>query len=194
MFSIFIFLFCVCNCHGNASALLKFLHGFNFQHLDSMNIDSMEIELIDKSSDETLAAFTEEFGKFKIPTSIQKKDECIRSVLKVVPIESILALNNTKCQIKGQFIKNTCQSYLIYVFQNILLDHSFISKLKCNLIGQPIVHVLMKTQPLLYDLYEIQVISSRNISLASWNIKEDIIRYVKIKFINNCYFSSVNSY
>ena len=179
MFAIFIFLFCVCNCQGNLSTLSKFLQGFNFRHLDSLNIDSMEIELTDKSSDETLAAFTEEFGKFKISTSFQKQDKCIRPVLKVVPIDSILALNNTECQIKGQFIKNTCHSYLVYAFQNILLDDSFILKLKCNFIFQPFAHILVKTEPLVYHLYEVQVFSSRYIHLASWNTKENIIRYEK---------------
>ena len=186
MFQIFIFLFCVCNCNGNgnASTLVNFLQGFNFQHLHSLNIDSMEIELTDISSDETLAAFTEEFGKFKISTSFQKQDKCIRPVLKVVPIDSILALNNTECQIKGQFIKHTCHSYLLYAFQNILLDDSFILKLKCNFIFQPFVHILVKTEPLIYYLYEVQVFSVRYIHLASWNIKENIIRYVKTKIIN----------
>ena len=183
MFVIFVFLFCVDNCHGNVSALSKFLQVFDFQHLDSLNIDSMEIELADQSSDETLAAFTEDFEKLKIPTSFQKKDKCVRPVLKVVQIDSILALNNTECQIKGQFIKNTCQSYLIYVFENTLLDDSFISKLKCNLIFQPIVYILMKTQNLVYDLYEIQVVSNRYIHLASWDIKGNIMRYLKTKMI-----------
>ena len=180
MFVIFVFLFCVDNCHGNVSALSNFLQVFDFQHLDSLNIDSMEIELADQSSDETLAAFTEDFEKLKIPTSFQKKDKCVRPVLKVVQIDSILALNNTECQIKGQFIKNTCQSYLIYAFQNTLLDDHFILKLKCNLIFQPIVHILMKTQYQTYDLFEIHVFSNRYIHLAYWNIIENIIRYVKI--------------
>ena len=163
MFVIHIFLFCVCNCHGNVSSLSIFLQGFDFQHLGSLNIDSMEIELPDKSSDETLATFSEDFGKFKIPMSFQKQEKCIRPVLKVVPIDSILALNNTECQIKGQFIKDTCQSYFIYAFQNILLDDHFILKLKCNLIFQPIVHILMETQHLTYDLFEIQIFSNRYI-------------------------------
>ena len=175
---ILIFLICVCNRHGNSSMLIRFLQNFNFKHLDSMNIDSIEIEPQDRSSDETWALFTEEFEKFQKRTSFQKQDQCSIPALKVIPMDSILALNNTECQIKGKFIRDTCKSYLIYVFENILLDDSFISKLKCNLILQPIVHILMKTQHLVFDLYEIQVISKRYIHLASWNMKENIMRYV----------------
>ena len=180
---ILIFLICVCNCHGNSSMLIRFLQNFNFKHLDSMNIDSIEIEPHDRSSDETWALFNDEIERFQKPISFQTPDNCSIPTLRVIPMDSILALNNTECQIKGQFIRDTCQSYLIYVFENILLDESFISKLKCNLIFQPIVHILMKTQPLVYDLYEIQVISNRYIHLASWNIKENIMRYVKTKII-----------
>ena len=172
------FVICVCNCYGNSSMLFKFLQDFNFQHLDTMNIDSIEIEPTDQPSDETWALFTEEFEKFQKRTSFQKQDQCSIPALKVIPMDSILALNNTECQIKGKFIRDTCKSYLIYVFENILLDDSFISKLKCNLILQPIVHILMKTQHLVFDLYEIQVISKRYIHLASWNMKENIMRYV----------------
>ena len=181
MFVIHIFLFCVCNCHGNVSILSIFLQGFDFRHLGSWNIDSMEIELPDKSSDETLATFIEDLEKFKIPISFQKQDKCIRPVLKVVPIDSFLALNNTECKLKGHFIKNTCQSYLIYAFQNISLDGHFILKLKCNLIFQPIIHILIRAQHLTYDLFEIQVFSNKYVHLASWNIKENIIRHVYIK-------------
>ena len=178
-----IFLFCICNCHGNSSMLFQFLQDFNFQHLDSMNIDSIEIEPTDRLSDETWALFTEEFEKFRKPTSFQKQDNCSIPALKVIPMDSILSLNNTECQIKGQFIRDPCQSYLIYVFEDILIDDSFIFKLKCNLIFQPIVYILMKTQNLVYDLYEIQVVSNRYIHLASWDIKGNIMRYLKTKMI-----------
>ena len=174
-----IFIFCVCNCHGNSSILIRFLQDFNFQHLDSMNIDSIEVELPDQSSDETWALFTEEFQNFQKPTSFQVQDNCSIPALKVIPINSIITLNNTECQIKGQFIRDTCQSYLIYASENILLDKYFISKLRCNLIFQPIVHILMKTQYQTYDLFEIHVFSNRYIHLAYWNIIENIIRYVK---------------
>ena len=179
-----IFIFCVCNCHGNSSILIRFLQDFNFQHLDSMNIDSIEVELPDQSSDETWALFTEKFQNFQKPTSFQVQDNCSIPALKVIPINSIITLNNTECQIKGQFIRDTCQSYLIYSFENTHLDESFISKLKCNLIYQPIVHILMKTEHLVYDLHEIQVSSNRYINLASWNIKENIMRYVKSEIEN----------
>ena len=185
VFSILILLNCVCNSHGNLSVLFKFLQDFNFQHLDSMNIDSIEIEQTDQSSDETWALFTEEFEKFQKPTSFQKQDNCSIPVLKVIPMDSILALNDKECQMKGQFIRNPCLSYLIYAFENILLDDSFICKLKCNLNFQPIVHILMKTQHLVYDMYEVQIISNRYIHLASWNMKENIMRYVKTESIHN---------
>ena len=178
-----IFLFCVCNCHGNSSILIRFLQDFNFQHLDSMNINSIEVELPDQSSDETWALFAEEFQNFQKTTSFQVQDNCTIPALKVIPINSIITLNNTECQIKGQFIRDTCQSYLIYASENILLDKYFISKLRCNLIFQPIVHILMKTQNLVYDLYEIQVVSNRYIHLASWDIKGNIMRYLKTKMI-----------
>ena len=178
-----IFLFCVCNCHGNSSILIRFLQDFNFQHLDSMNIDSIEVELPDQSSDETWALFTEKFQNFQKPTSFQVQDNCSIPALKVIPINSIITLNNTECQIKGQFIRDTCQSYLIYASENILLDKYFISKLRCNLIFQPIVHILMKTHHLVYDLYEIQVFSNRYIHVASWNINENTMRYVKTKIL-----------
>ena len=181
MFSILLFLICVCNCHANSSMLFKFLQDFNFQHLDSMNIDSIEIEPTDRLPDETWALFTEEFEKFQKPISFQKQDKCSIPALKVIPMESMIALNNTGCQIKGQFIRDTCQSYLIYASENILLDKYFISKLRCNLIFQPIVHILMKTHHLVYDLYEIQVFSNRYIHAASWNINENTMRYVKTK-------------
>ena len=180
-----IFLFCVCNCHGNSSILIRFLQDFNFQHLDSMNIDSIEVELPDHSSDETWALFAEEFQNFQKTTSFQVQDNCTIPALKVIPMNSIITLNNTECQIKGQFIRDTCQSYLIYSSENILvLDKNFISKLRCNLIFQPIVHILMKTRHLTYDLFEIQVFSNKYVHLASWNIKENIIRYVKSRIIN----------
>ena len=189
MFSILILLNCVCNCHGNLSVLFKFLQDFNFQHLDSMNIDFIEIEPTDQSSDETWALFTKEFEKFQKPTSFQKQDNCSIPALKVIPMDSILALNDKECRKKGQFIRNPCLSYLIYAFENILLDDSFISKLKCNLNFQPIVHILMKTQHLIYDIYEVQVISNRYIHLASWNMKENIMRYVKTESIHHSQYS-----
>ena len=179
-----ILIFCVCNCHGSLLILFKFLQDFDFQHLDSMNIDSVEIELTDQPSDETWGFLAEEFEKFQKPTYFQKLDNCSIPALKIISMDSILALNNTECQIKGQFIRDTCQSYLIYSFENTHLDESFISKLKCNLIYQPIVHILMKTEHLVYDLHEIQVISNRYINLASWNIKENIMRYVKSEIKN----------
>ena len=189
-----IFLFCVCNCHGNSSILIRFLQDFNFQHLDSMNIDSIEVELPDHSSDETWALFAEEFQNFQKTTSFQVQDNCTIPALKVIPMNSIITLNNTECQIKGQFIRDTCQSYLIYASESILLDIYFISKLRCNLIFQPIVHILMKAQHLVYDLYEIQVMSNRYIHLASWNINENIMRYVKTKIIYrlSCYSIILN--
>ena len=176
-----ILIFCVCNCHGSLLILFKFLQDFDFQHLDSMNIDSIEVELPDHSSDETWALFAEEFQNFQKTTSFQVQDNCTIPALKVIPMNSIITLNNTECQIKGQFIRDTCQSYLIYASENILLDKYFISKLRCNLIFQPIVHILMKTHHLVYDLYEIQVFSNRYIHAASWNINENTMRYVKTK-------------
>ena len=176
-----IFIFCVCNCHGNSSILIRFLQDFNFQHLDSMNIDSVEIELTDQPSDETWGFLAEEFDKFQKPTYFQKLDNCSMPGLKIISMDSILNLNNTECQIKGQFIRDTCQRYLIYASENILLDKYFISKLRCNLIFQPIVHILMKTHHLVYDLYEIQVFSNRYIHAVSWNINENTMRYVKTK-------------
>ena len=184
MFSIIFFVICVCNCHGNLQTLFKFLQDFNFQHLDSINIESVEFEPTDQQSDETWALFTEEFQNFQKLTSFQKQDNCSKPAIKAIPMDSIMALNNTVCQKKGLFIRDTCQSYLIYAFENILLDEIFISKLKCNLIFQPIVYTLMKTQPSAYDLYEIQVISNRYIHLASWNIKENVMRYVETKIMH----------
>ena len=184
MFSVLFFVICVCNCHGNLPILFKFLQDFNFQHLDSINIESIEFEQTDQQSDETWALFTEEFQNFQKFTSFQKQDNCSKPAIKAIPMDSIMALNNTVCQKKGLFIRDTCQSYLIYAFENILLDEIFISKLKCNLIFQPIVYTLMKTHPTAYNLYEIQVISNRYIHLASWNIKENVMRYVKTKIMH----------
>ena len=164
----------------DSNVLLKFIEDFNFQHLDSMTIDAIEIELTDGSSDENLAGFTEGFGKLKKLTSFQKSEKCIRPALKIISISSILPLNNTECQIKGQFIRDTCQTYLIFVFENISLDVNFFLKIRCNFLFQPIIHILKNTQPLVYDLYEIQVFSQRYIHLALWNIKENIMWYVKI--------------
>ena len=192
MFSVLFFVICVCNCHGNLPILFKFLQDFNFQHLDSINIESIEFEQTDQQSDETWALFTEEFQNFQKFTSFQKQDNCSKPAIKAIPMDSIMALNNTVCQKKGLFIRDTCQSYLIYAFENILLDEIFISKLKCNLIFQPIVYTLMKTHPTAYNLYEIQVISNRYIHLASWNIKENVMRYVKTKIMHRYIFILVD--
>ena len=82
-------------CHGqgvqDTTILLRLLEDFNFQHLDSMKNDFIEIEFKDDSSeaaDETLATFIEEIEKISKPIGFQTQENCASPVLKIIPIYS----------------------------------------------------------------------------------------------------------
>ena len=99
-------------CHGqgvqDSTILLRFLEDFNFLHLDSIRNDFIEIEFKDDSSeaaDETLATFIEEIEKISKPIGFQTQENCASPALKIIPIHSLENVNNTNCNIKGQFIK-----------------------------------------------------------------------------------------
>ena len=155
----------------SVTTLLHFLENFNFQHLDSVSIDFIKVEMADLS-DESISVFIDEFDKFVKPLSLENpEEEHNRSTFHIVPVESMdVSSRNQNCQAKGKFIKESYKSYLVFGDDNIFPDEeTFMNSVNCNFPYQPYVYTFTQKYSYIYDLYEVQVVSQKFVHLATWN-------------------------
>ena len=172
--------FLVSSIHGNSlTTTLKFLQYFNFQHLDFVNINFIQVDMMtDYSDDNTISILIEESDKFVKPLSSllnNQKENHDMSTLKLIPFEAMINVNksNPNCQVKGKFIKESYNSYLIFGYDNIIShqenEETFMNSIKCNFPYQPYVYTFTQKNSYIYDLYEVQVVSQKFVHLATWN-------------------------
>ena len=173
--------------HGNSlKPVLNFLQNFNFQHLDFVSINFLKVDMMTYFHDDnSISILIEESEKFVKPLSSLQNDQKENHnilTLNIIPFEGITIIDKShpNCQVKGQFIKENYQSYLIFGSGNISQDNNqetFINIIKCNFPYQPYVYAFMQKNSYNYDLYEVQVVSHKFVHLATWNSSTKNIRY-----------------
>ena len=173
--------------HGNSlKPVLNFLQNFNFQHLDFVSINFLKVDMMTYFHDDnSISILIEESEKFVKPLSSlqndQKENHSILT-LNIIPFEAITNIDKShpNCQVKGQFIKENYQSYLIFGSGNIFQDNNveaLIQVINCNFPYQPYVYVFTHKNSNVYDLYEVRVVSHKFVHLATWNSSTKNIRY-----------------
>ena len=173
--------------HGNSlKPVLNFLQNFNFQHLDFVSINFLKIDMMTYFHDDnSISILIEESEKFVKPLSSLQNDQKENYnilTLNIIPFEAITNIDKShpNCQVKGQFIKENYQSYLIFRSGNIFQDNNvqaLIQVINCNFPYQPYVYVFTHKNSNVYDLYEVQVVSHKFVHLATWNSSTKNIRY-----------------
>ena len=184
--------------HGKSlKPVLNFLQNFNFQHLDFVSINFVKVDMMTYFHDDnSISILIEESEKFVKPLSSLQNDQKENYnilTLNIIPFERITIIDKShpNCQVKGQFIKENYQSYLIFGSGNISQDNNqetFINIIKCNFPYQPYVYAFMQKNSYNYDLYEVQVVSHKFVHLATWNSSTKNIRY-NFQISNKSYFS-----
>ena len=174
--------------HGNSlKPVLNFLQNFNFQHLDFVSINFLKVDMVTYFHDDnSISILIEESEKFVKPlmSSLQNDQKENHNILtlNIIPFEAITNVDKSHpdCQVKGQFIKENYQSYLIFGSDNFFQDNNketLIQVIKCNFPYQPYVYAFMQKNSYNYDLYEVQVVSHKFVHLATWNSSTKNIRY-----------------
>ena len=70
---------------------------------------------------------------------------------------------------KGDFIEKPCHNFLVYSNIRIVLDEMVYQLLKCNLVHQPFVFVLMPNNDEdSLELIEVQIPMMKSVKLISW--------------------------
>ena len=157
--------------------ILKFVKEFDFQHLDFLQLNSITVD-VKEISDANIYTLVEHFQNQAKPlTTIRKLNDCKGYNLNIISNESEMIIKNETCSnITENFIRNHCQSYLIYTLNKLSLDdfNSLYKRLKCSFVNQPFVFFFKKQDSMNYELYELQVGAKRTVHLASWKTSGSI--------------------
>ena len=84
-----------------------------------------------------------------------------------MPLDLALSTENESCDMKGDFIEKPCYNFLVYSSVGIPYDELFYQQLKCNLVHQPFVFILMPNEDS-FELGELQIPMRRTLKLISW--------------------------
>ena len=163
--------------HGNLNDVMEVLKEIEFEHLDFMQINYLTFDFKDMT-DEDFFIFINQVENQTKPITIEKQNDCNGLNLNIIPNESEMIIEKENCsRAKGHFIKNSCESYLIYDLNGFSLTdiNVLYHRLSCGFIYQPIVFFLVKNVK--YELYEIQVPMKKSVHLASWSTNE-YVRYL----------------
>ena len=175
--------------NGQLSDVIGFLPDLNAIQLNDINYSTITIGGIDVINDELMHDMVDKIEKQIMPLGYEDQIKCLNQetcevpILLLLPIGSSWLQQNQSCEVKGRFIQNTCQTILIYANYAIEFDSTFYHWIKCNLVHQPVVFVLRKSNSTSFELFEVQIETRMVLNLVTWN-NDDPPRYFNVVLIS----------
>ena len=163
------------NVLGDLIDITRFLNDINHQYLNFVNFTTLNMKHRE-FSDEDVAALTDIIANLAKPIAFDNHFEfnhteidatCKTNTLVIIPLDLALINANDSCDVKGDFIEKPCHNFLVYSSIRITFDELFYQQLKCNLVHQPFVFILMPHEDS-FELVEVQVPMRKTLKLISW--------------------------
>ena len=165
------------NVLGNLIDITRFLNDINRHNLNFVNFTTLNF-IHREFSDEDVAILTDNITNLAKPIAFDNRFEfnhteidvtCNTNTLVIIPLDLALSTENESCDVKGDFIEKSCHNFLVYSNIRIVLDEMVYQLLKCNLVHQPFVFVLMPNNDEdSLELIEVQIPMMKSVKLISW--------------------------